>query len=131
MVNFISDKENITQAERNELKKLMPELITKYREDLFKMSEKTLGQELIKAVKGALRSKGRGSIVRPRVNVSSIRKQLHMTQKEFAEKYYIKLQTLRNWEQEKRIPDATTWAYLTCIAHRPKVILKILHQSQK
>ena len=50
-----------------------------------------------------------------------------MAQKEFAEQYFIKLQTLRNWEQEKRMPDATTLAYLTCIASRPKEILKILH----
>jgi putative transcriptional regulator len=94
------------------------------------MTKKTLGQELIEAVQDALRSKKSGKIVRPHVNVVAIRKKLDMTQKEFAENYYIKLQTLRNWEQEKRTPDSATLAYLTCIEHCPKVILKILHPKE-
>ena len=93
------------------------------------MPKKTLGQELIEAVKKALQSKTRGRIVRPKVNVAAVRKQLGMTQKEFSQQFYIKLQTLRNWEQDKRTPDSTTLAYLTCIAHQPKEILKILHQN--
>ena len=91
------------------------------------MKTKTLGHELIAAVKDAIRKKGKGKIVRPKINIAAVRKQLGMTQKEFAAQYYIKLQTLRNWEQEKRAPDATILAYLTCIASRPKEILKILH----
>ena len=91
------------------------------------MTKKTLGQELIKVVQEAIHTKGKGKIVRPRINVADVRKKLGMTQKEFSEQYFIKLQTLRNWEQEKRMPDATTLAYLTCIASRPKEILKILH----
>jgi putative transcriptional regulator len=91
------------------------------------MTTKTLGQELIAAVKAAIRTKGKGTIVRPKINIVAVRKKLGMTQKEFATQYYIKLQTLRNWEQEKRTPDATTLAYLTCIATRPKEILKMLH----
>ncbi len=87
---------------------------------------KTIGQELISAVKGALKSKSRGKTLRPKINITAIREQLQMTQKEFADNYFIKLQTLRNWEQAKRIPDTTTLAYLTCIAHKPKVILNIL-----
>lgn len=95
------------------------------------MKTKSLGQELLAAVRDALRKPGNGRILRPKVNVSAIRKKLGMTQKEFAKQYYIKLQTLRNWEQEKRIPDTTTLAYLTCIACRPKEILKILHHKSK
>jgi putative transcriptional regulator len=93
------------------------------------MLKKTLGQELIEAVKEALDSKKPSKMVRPRINLAALRKQLNMTQKEFADNYYIKLQTLRNWEQKKRAPDSTTLAYLTCIAQRPKVILKILHSE--
>ena len=92
--------------------------------------QKTLGQSLIEAVQEALHSKKPGNIVRPRINVADLRKQLKMTQKEFSENFYIKLQTLRNWEQEKRMPDSTTLAYLTCIAQCPKEILKILHPSK-
>ena len=93
------------------------------------MTTKTLGQDLLSAVKASLRSKGRGEIVRPSINVSSIRKKLNMTQKEFSDSYYIKLQTLRNWEQEKRMPDSTTLAYLICIAKKPKEIFNLLHQK--
>ncbi|MBS0359370.1 MAG: helix-turn-helix domain-containing protein [Proteobacteria bacterium] len=95
------------------------------------MSTKTLGQELVMAVREALASKERGKIVRPKVNIILLRKQLNMSQKEFADQYHIKLQTLRNWEQEKRIPDTTTLAYLTCIAYRPKLIREILNTASK
>ena len=95
------------------------------------MSNKTLGQELIAAVQEAINKKGKGKLVRPKINISAVRKKLGMTQREFATQYYIKLQTLRNWEQEKRSPDTTTLAYLTCIASRPKEILKILHPHKK
>lgn len=93
------------------------------------MKAKTLGQELLSAVKEALNSKERGKLVRPKVDVASVRKELDMTQKEFAMQYHIKLESLKNWEQGKRIPDTTTIAYLTCIAKRPREILKILNRS--
>jgi putative transcriptional regulator len=91
------------------------------------MTTKSLGQELIEAVREAIHKKGKGRLVRPKINIVAVRKKLGMTQKEFATQYFIKLQTLRNWEQEKRTPDTTTLAYLTCIASKPKEILKILH----
>ena len=93
------------------------------------MSNKTLGQELLSAVKNALKSKGKGHLVRPKIDVAAVRKELGMTQKEFATRYYIKLESLRNWEQEKRMPDTTTLAYLTCIAKQPRQILKILNPN--
>jgi len=93
------------------------------------MKGKTLGQHLVKVVKKALKSKTRGKLVRPKIDVAAVRKELGMTQKEFAMRYHLKLETLRNWEQERRMPDTTTLAYLTCIAKRPKEILKILNQN--
>lgn len=94
------------------------------------MRKKTLGQELIGAVKEALHTKGRGKTVRTGINIASVRKKLGMTQKKFAQQYCIKLESLKNWEQEKRTPDSTTLAYLTCIIQRPKEILKILHHAK-
>ncbi len=90
------------------------------------MKEKTLGKELIAAVKEALASKEHGKIVRPKINIRDIRKKLGMTQQQFAKQYHIKLQTIRNWEQAKRLPDTTGFAYLTCIAQRPKLIQGLL-----
>ena len=92
------------------------------------MTENTLGQEIIGAIKEALASKESGKVVYPEVDIAAIRKKVGLTQKEFALLYHIKLQTLRNWEQRKRVPDTASLAYLTCIAHRPKLIQKILNQ---
>lgn len=93
------------------------------------MIAKTLGHELIAAVRDALDSKENGKIVRPKLDIAAIRKNLHLTQKQFSKQYHIKLQTLRNWEQEKRFPDTTVLAYMMCIAKQPKVINDILQSS--
>ncbi len=88
--------------------------------------EKSLGQELIDAVEEALSSEGRGRTVRS-FDVKGLRKKLDLTQKEFSTLYHINLETLRNWEQEKRIPDLTSIAFLTCIEKNPLVIKSLLN----
>ena len=91
------------------------------------MKDKSFGTELIDAVKEAIDSKSSGTIVRrAKINTISLRKKLHLTQKEFAKRYHIKLETLRSWEQGKRTPDTTSLAYLACIAKRPNLIKNIL-----
>ena len=90
------------------------------------MSESTLGDELVSAVKEALSDKESGLLVRTKVDIFAIRKKLHMTQKEFSKAYHINLETLRNWEQNKRTPDATSIAYLICIVQRPNMIRKLV-----
>ncbi len=53
-------------------------------------------------------------------DVQAIRRQLRMSQQEFARVYHIPLATLKNWEQGRRQPDATAAAYLQVIANRPR-----------
>jgi putative transcriptional regulator len=91
------------------------------------IKETSLGQELVNAVREALVSKSNGKIVRPKIDLAGIRSKLGLTQEQFSKQYHIKLQTLRNWEQEKRYPDTTTLAYLMCIAKRPQLIKNILN----
>lgn len=55
-------------------------------------------------------------------DVRAIRRQLHMSQQKFADTYRILLPTLKNWEQGRRIPDATAAAFLLAIAWRPREI---------
>ena len=55
-------------------------------------------------------------------DVRAIRRKLHLSQEEFAQKYRIPLPTLRNWEQGRRQPDAPAAAYLHAIARRPREI---------
>ena len=74
------------------------------------MKEKTLGYELVAAIREALSRKERGKVVRPKIHIAAIRKKLSMTQLQFSKLYHIKLETLRNWEQEKRFPDTTVLA---------------------
>lgn len=87
----------------------------------------TLGEELVSAVEDALTNPSTGNIVHPKINVKELRSNLHLTQREFARRYHLSLETIKNWEQEKRTPDATGIAYLTCIAKNPVIIEKLLN----
>ena len=62
-------------------------------------------------------------------NVRAIRRELHMSQHEFADAYRIPLSTLKNWEQGRRAPDAPAAAYLQAIARRPQVIRDALQHG--
>ena len=93
------------------------------------MTKNTLAQEIINTIEEALETKEAGNIVRPNINVKSIRKKLNLTQKQFAKQYSINLETLKNWEQHKRALDSTALAYLFCIAKRPKLISDILNSK--
>jgi putative transcriptional regulator len=59
-------------------------------------------------------------------DVRAIRRQLHMSQRRFAETYRIPLPTLKNWEQGRRAPDAPAAAYLQTIARRPDAVKEAL-----
>jgi len=59
-------------------------------------------------------------------NVRAIRRQLHMSQEQFAATYRIPLATLKNWEQGRRHPDAPAAAYLQAISRRPREISEAL-----
>jgi len=59
-------------------------------------------------------------------DVRAIRKQLRMSQQEFARVYRIPLATLKNWEQGRRQPDAPAAAYLEVIARCPQEARKAL-----
>lgn len=90
-------------------------------------NEKSIGQELIEAVEEALDSAENGRVVRTGFNVKKLRNELHLTQREFSIQYHINLETLRNWEQEKRIPDLTSIAFLTCIQKDPLMMHTLLN----
>jgi len=60
------------------------------------------------------------------VNTHRLRKPLGMTQEAFSETYRIPVGTLRDWEQGRKIPDATARAYLTVIARNPEAVAEWL-----
>jgi putative transcriptional regulator len=82
-------------------------------------------KDLIESLTGACEhAEGTRSLVRVHVvevpDVRAIRRQLRMSQQEFARVYRIPLATLKNWEQGRRQPDAPATAYLQVIAKCPR-----------
>lgn len=81
----------------------------------------SLGKRVLQAAAEA-RAIAYGAILAPRVyvppevDVKAIRTRLGMTQQAFADTFGFPLALLRDWEQGKARPEASTRAYLTVIA---------------
>lgn len=58
--------------------------------------------------------------------VRTVRRQLGLSQPAFAARYHIPVGTLRDWEQNRKAPDSTAFAYLRVIAKEPEVVAKAL-----
>ena len=64
-----------------------------------------------------------------RADVSAIRKELRLTQAEFAARFRISAATVRDWEQRRRMPDASANNYLLVIKYAPKAVEKALAKA--
>lgn len=64
-----------------------------------------------------------------RPEVERIRSGLHLTQEQFAERFDVPLETLRDWEQGRIIPDRPARTLLRVIAHAPDVVVDALKAS--
>ncbi len=62
----------------------------------------------------------------PEIDIKAIRGRLGMTQKEFANRFDFNINTLRHWEQGRRVPDGTARAYLRVIDREPAAVQKAL-----
>lgn len=60
------------------------------------------------------------------IDVRAIRGKLGMTQEEFAAEFGFSVNTLRHWEQGRRVPEGPTRAYLMVIDRAPKAVQKAL-----
>jgi putative transcriptional regulator len=58
--------------------------------------------------------------MKPVAHVRTLRRALSLTQEEFAMRYHIPLDTLRDWEQGRSQPDQPAGAYLAVIARGPR-----------
>lgn len=63
------------------------------------------------------------------IDVKAIRTKLNMTQEEFAGRFGFSINTLRHWEQGRRVPEGPTRAYLLVIDRNPKAVQKALRAS--
>jgi putative transcriptional regulator len=90
----------------------------------------TFGEDLIEGLNLVLahqRRKVELEQVWPKpIDVKAIRKQVKMSQAEFARAYGISKRALQEWEQGGRQPDSAARAYLTVIAKEPAVVRRAL-----
>jgi putative transcriptional regulator len=59
----------------------------------------------------------------------SVRKRLGISQAEFSARYHVPIGTLRDWEQNRKQPDAPALAYLRVIAREPGVVARALQRE--
>ena len=93
----------------------------------------TLGSRLIQSAREAVAiAKGEADPATYRVHVpteldvAAIRKALGLTQAAFAARYGFPVGTLRDLEQGRARPDASTRAYLTVISREPEAVQRAL-----
>lgn len=60
------------------------------------------------------------------IDVKAVRAKLGLTQAEFAMQFGFKLETVRNWEQAKRAPEASARALLKIIEKEPLAVQRAL-----
>jgi putative transcriptional regulator len=58
--------------------------------------------------------------------VRDLRRRARLTQQEFAERLGVPVETIRNWEQGKRMPRGPARALLAVIAHAPETVFAAL-----
>jgi putative transcriptional regulator len=58
--------------------------------------------------------------------VRDLRRRARLTQQEFAAKVGVPVETIRNWEQGKRMPRGPARALLAVIAHAPETVFEAL-----
>jgi putative transcriptional regulator len=63
--------------------------------------------------------------------VRTLRRALGLTQEEFAARFHIPLDTLRDWEQGRTEPDEPTRAYLKVIACDPEGVTRALQSGPR
>jgi putative transcriptional regulator len=70
-----------------------------------------------------------GSTEAPRPEVRDLRRRARLTQQEFAARLGVPVETIRNWEQGKRMPRGPARALLAVIAHAPETVFAALAKT--
>jgi len=61
--------------------------------------------------------------------VRDLRRRARLTQQEFASRLGVPVETIRNWEQGKRMPRGPARALLAVIAHAPETVFAALARA--
>jgi putative transcriptional regulator len=70
----------------------------------------------------------RGRVAKP-LDVRAIRTATRKTQKEFAEAYQLPVGTIRDWEQNRRQPDAPARVLLSLIQAEPETVEHLIAKA--
>jgi putative transcriptional regulator len=68
-------------------------------------------------------------LVPSKIDVSAIRKKMHMSRQKFCDEFGFSLRTLEKWERGERMPESSARAYLMVIANDPKAVINALHKA--
>jgi putative transcriptional regulator len=90
--------------------------------------EELTREELSRALTRAQRQRIVSGNLRPG-DVASLRKFICLTQEQFAKALGISVHTLRNWEQDRVLPDGPGLALLRIAARHPRVIRENLESA--
>jgi putative transcriptional regulator len=92
-----------------------------------------IGQSMIRGLEQALAianetaKKGTYVVHIPaEIDVRAIRGRLGLTQQEFSIRFGFSVNTVRHWEQGRRVPEGPTRAYLMVIDREPEAVQKAL-----
>lgn len=84
-------------------------------------------QDMLAHHRGTLALETRRAPVPATINVAAIRKNLGLSQHDFANHFGFALSALREWEQGRRSPERATRILLTVIATNPQAVEHALH----
>jgi putative transcriptional regulator len=95
-----------------------------------------VGARIIEGLEQAIAwTKGENSHVRvtllevPKVDVRKVRRNMGLSQAQFATKFGFPPATLKNWEQGRSYPDAPTRVLLAVIAKHPEALEDVLRKA--
>ena len=86
-------------------------------------------QQAADYAKGHARSSDYRVHVPEDIDVKRIRQRLKLTQFEFAARYGLQVNAVKNWEQERRKPEGAARTLLYLIDRAPREIEEILHTN--
>ena len=96
----------------------------------------TVGRRIIEGLEQAVAwSRGENERIRvtlvqvPEIDVRKVRRQMGLSQTQFATKFGFPPATLRNWEQGRAHPDAPTRVLLAVIAKHPEAVEDVLGRA--
>jgi putative transcriptional regulator len=84
------------------------------------------GQRILKTARNARAEMGEPVVAALFVNVKALRMSLGLSQAEFSARFALPVETLRDWEQGRVVPDAPAQVLLRVIEAAPEVVERVV-----